>query len=109
MKPRQYKKLCKKAKDILVGGGLDEDWFSVEDEYREVDGKTQWFRCWGLNTGPDYWGECDWFDAWFILSDRVAIDTADWESCTGDDSDRPYKTSITDTIGILRHGRLMHA
>lgn len=80
----------------------------MEDETIVLKGKRVWFQCWGFNTGPDYYGECDWFPAWFILSDRVAIDTADFESCVGDDSDNPYKTSITDTKGILRHGRLMH-
>lgn len=40
MKPRQYKKLCKKAMDILVAGGMDKDYFSMEDETHDYKGKV---------------------------------------------------------------------
>lgn len=105
MKPRQYKKLCKKAMQLLVAQGMSQDSFSIESESVKHNDRNQWFVCWGLNTGPDYFGECDWYDAWFILSDQVAVATADFDSCTGADDDNPFLTSIRDTISILKYGR----
>jgi hypothetical protein len=108
MKTRQYKKLCKKAMEILVTGGMNQEDFYQGEDCLTYKGKTHWLKCWGLETGPDYFGECDWFDAWYILTERVAINTADFESCTGSDEDDPWRTSVTGTINILRHGRLMY-
>ncbi|WP_422452240.1 hypothetical protein [Endozoicomonas sp. ALC066] len=108
MKPRQYKKLCKKAMEILVAGGSKAEHFSQEEDSLVHEGRTHWFMCWGLNTGPDYYGECDWYDAWFLLCQQVIDSTADFESCTGSDDDNPYHTSIRGTINTLRHGRVMY-
>ncbi|WP_444914669.1 hypothetical protein [Microbulbifer sp. TRSA007] len=100
MKARQYKKLCKKARALLIALGEPIDAFSQEYEHM---GRLECAYVWGINTGPDYSGEYDWWDAWYILSNQVADKTATWE----EHEENPYRTSITGTIGILRYARQM--
>lgn len=102
MKTRQYKKLCKKAMQILVTLGYGVSQFSVEESLHSHRGVQHWPKVWGLNTGPDHYGEYDWFDAWFHLCNWVAAETADWESYHGHDDDpSPYEKSIRGTRNIL--------
>lgn len=107
MKARQFQKLCAKAKDLLIAMGWNADDFSIDDEYVTNRGRDSWASVWGHNTGPDYYGECDWFDAWFRLCEQVTTDTANWKIDGDDPACSPYDTSVRGTRNVLRHARLM--
>lgn len=98
MNPRQYKKLCKKAKEILISGGMSEKHFSKD--WENCHGK--YILCWGVDYGPDYFGECDWNPAWHVLSTDVTDDTTIYSESGSDFSNCPIKTP-----DVLRHARQM--
>ncbi|WP_444886016.1 hypothetical protein [Microbulbifer sp. PSTR4-B] len=101
MKARQYKKLCKQARALLIALGEPASDFSKEDDSITVKGRHVWVYVWGINTGPDYFGECDWYDAWHVLSQRIADETATW----GPYEQFPYRSSIKKTIAVLRYAQ----
>lgn len=101
MKARQYKKLCKKAMIILVKAGWKHGNFSVDESGCSHRGRRSYTSVYGWNTFSDYNGECDWFDAWYMLYSRVADLTADWENYHGEDDKNPYEKSVRGTRNIL--------
>lgn len=102
MKARQYKKLCKKAMELLVAMGADRNNFSEDCKDVVHRGKTLWPVVFGLNTGPDFDGEYDWHPAWTLLHENVINETADWDSYRGRAGDPdPYDKSICGTIRIF--------
>ncbi|WP_445362068.1 hypothetical protein ACJJIQ_00110 (plasmid) [Microbulbifer sp. ANSA003] len=88
MKRRQFKKLCKKARVLLIALGEPAGDFSKRNTFI---GRHGFAYAWGINNGPE------WYDAWFVLSQLIADETATWSEY----ETNPYPTSI----GIFRYAQ----
>ncbi|MCO1336205.1 hypothetical protein MO867_17890 [Microbulbifer sp. OS29] len=103
MKARQYKKLCKKARTLLIALGESAFKFYEEYDYVMDCGHLKSAYVWGVYEAPDYFGESEWYSAWNLLDQRVADETANW----GPEEQNPYRTSIKGTIRVLSYARTL--
>jgi hypothetical protein len=96
--PRQLKKLCSKAKGLLLTLGHEDSEFQKDMEQLTVQGRKRLVMIDWHVAGCSYTGNVDDCTAWEKLVRLVQSDTADFSGR----SDNPLRTSLTKTHDICR-------